>query len=88
MAPTSEWAATPTKVTPGLAAATDDRLQFTATTLSGAPLNGAPLSVVAVNCRRSSVAAARGASPCYSGWATAKAVAAKSLQTNDKRDMP
>src|SRR5271156_1162788 len=76
VAPTSDWAATPTKVTDGLAAAT--WLTPGASALQNghqgvqnhstaglpcrlAPLNGAPDSVVPVNCRRSSAASARGA---------------------------
>src|SRR6185437_3256507 len=77
-APTSERPATPTKVTPGLAAAT--WLTPGASALQNgqngaqnhstaglpcrlAPLNGAPLSVVPVNCSRSSAASARAALP-------------------------
>src|SRR5262245_22436327 len=75
MAATSEWAATPTNVTFGLAAAT--WLTLGASALQNghhgvqnhstaglpvrlAPLNGAPDSVVPVNCRRSSATAEGG----------------------------
>src|ERR1700754_3143606 len=75
MAPTSERAATPTKVTFGLAAAT--WLTLGASALQNghhgvqnhstaglparlAPLNGAPARVVPVNCSRSSATAAGG----------------------------
>ncbi|CNM21853.1 Uncharacterised protein [Mycobacterium tuberculosis] len=75
IAPTSARVAIPTKVTAGLAAATWLRLGASALqnghhgvqnhNTAGlpcrlAPSKGAPLSVVAVNCRRSSAATARG----------------------------
>src|SRR5271166_4212314 len=76
IAPGSEWAATPTKVTAGLAAAT--WLRPGASALQNghhgvqnhstarlpckpAPLNGAPLRVVPLNSNRSSAASTRGA---------------------------
>src|SRR6185312_3867178 len=100
IASTSECAATPTKVTPGLAAAT--RLTLGASALQNgqngaqnhstaglpcrlAPLNGAPLRVVPVNCSRSSAASARGALPTPTISAAATSTAANALFRADKR---
>src|ERR1700744_6406440 len=94
IAPTSEWAAMPTKVTPGLAAATrptpgasalqngQNEVQNHSTAglpCRAAPLNGAPLRVVPVNCSRSSAAADRGASASPKISAAAKTAAANNL---------
>src|SRR6201999_380446 len=90
MDPTSECAAIPTNVTPGLAAATrptpgasalqngQNDVQNHSTAgfpCRPAPLNGAPLSVVPLNCSRSSAASARGAA------AVSRTAAARTVTT-------
>src|SRR5271166_625062 len=99
IAPGSEWAATPTKVTCGLAAAT--WLRPGASALQNghhgvqnhntaglpcklAPLKGAPPRVVPVNCRRSSAANARGVASENSN-AIASTPAANNLNGNNWR---